>query len=217
MVPDGGVVRLEVSSELTLEARWDRPDHPTGVAVVCHPHPQHGGTMHVPLIAALAASLVDAGRAVLRFNFRGVGTSDGHWEEGIGEIDDVAAAVATASRQYRDLPVGIVGWSFGAMISLRWQARDGNTLAWAGVAPPIRLSTGGDLPDPEALPPARRLFIIGDRDQFTADEELRTYAKTSGAEFHLLRGSDHFFYFRERRVGRIVAAFLDGHELEDDA
>jgi alpha/beta superfamily hydrolase len=202
-------VRLETADGLTLEARWDTPQYgPSGAVVVCHPHPLHGGTMQVPLIRALTASLVDAGRAVLRFNFRGVGASDGVWDGGIGEVDDVAAAVATAGRTYPDLPLGLVGWSFGAMTSLRWQARDGNTLPWAGVAPPLRLSTGGDLPEPDELPPARRLFIIGDRDQFTADEDLAAYAADAGARFELLRGSDHFFYFRERRVGDLVAEFL---------
>jgi alpha/beta superfamily hydrolase len=204
-------VTITTVDGIGLESRWNLPaERPQGVAVLCHPHPLDGGTMNAPLMRAVTASLAEDGRAVLRFNFRGVGASEGRWGSGIGEVDDVAAAVAAARRRYPDLPLGLAGWSFGALTSLRWQARERSTLPWAGIAPPLRLSTGGDLPDPSVLAPARRLFIIGDRDQFTRDADLAEYARRAGGSFRLLQGSDHFFYFRERRVGSAVAGHLAG-------
>jgi hypothetical protein len=204
-------VTFATADGLALESRWDLPDSaPVQAVVLCHPHPLDGGTMHAPLMEAVTASLVEAGQAVLRFNFRGVGRSQGGWGAGIGEVDDVDAAVAEARRVHPGTPLGIAGWSFGAMTSLRWQAREGSRLPWAGIAPPLRLSTGGDLPDPGTLPPARRLFVIGDRDQFTRHEDLAEYARLAAADFRLLPGSDHFFYFRERRVGTAVAGHLAG-------
>lgn len=198
--------------DLVLEGRWELPDdgEPARVTVFCHPHPLQRGTMDAPLMRAVTGVLTDRGHAVLRFNFRGVGASEGTWSEGIGEQDDVAAAVGTAARARPDLPLGVTGWSFGAVTSLRWQHRDGSTLPWAGIAPALRLSTGGGAPEPDALPPARRLFLIGDRDQFTDADDLRTYAETAGGRVEVLEGSDHFFYFREPVVGGLVADHFDG-------
>ena len=207
---------LLTSDGLELESRWDLPDGPPGrVVVLCHPHPLDGGTMHAPLIRAIATTLVEDGCAVLRFNFRGVGGSQGRWGSGIGEVDDVDAAVAAARRDRPELPVGVAGWSFGALTSLRWQAREDSRLPWVGIAPPLQLSTGGRLPDPTTLAPAPRLLIIGDRDQFTDHADLDAYARSANAAFRLFEGSDHFFYFRERRVGRLVADHLAGRsEIE---
>ncbi|HSG80145.1 MAG TPA: alpha/beta fold hydrolase, partial [Acidimicrobiia bacterium] len=168
-----------------------------------------GGTMNAPLIRTVADALADHGHAVLRFNFRGVGRSEGEWDDGIGEQDDVAAAVGTAARAHPDLPLSVTGWSFGAATSLRWQYRDGSTLPWAGIASPVRLSSGGSLPPPSDLPPGRRLFVIGDRDQFTTVDDLREYAEAAGGRLEVLAGSDHFFHFRERAVADLVASHLD--------
>ncbi|MGI9602022.1 MAG: alpha/beta hydrolase, partial [Acidimicrobiales bacterium] len=107
-----------------LEARWDSPENATAAVVLCHPHPQHGGTMRAPLMHKVMKALTGNGLAVLRFNFRGVGTSKGEWSGGVGEMDDVAAAVAEARGGYDS--VAVAGWSFGAATSLRWQARDGD-------------------------------------------------------------------------------------------
>ena len=167
-------VTIEVD-DIRLAGRWDVPGDgdPTRVTVFCHPHPLQGGTMEAPLMRAVTAALVDAGHAVLRFNFRGVGDSTGTWGEGIAEQDDVAAAVGAAARTFPGFPLGVAGWSFGAVTSLQWQRRDGSTLPWAGIAPAVRLSTGGGVPSADELPPANRLFILGDRDQFTQIDELR--------------------------------------------
>jgi alpha/beta superfamily hydrolase len=164
--------------------------------------------MTAPLMVNVAGHLVGAGFAVLRFNFRGVGQSGGTWSNGVGETEDVAAAMATATTEHPDLPLGIAGWSFGAVTSLRWQAREGSTHAYAGIAPPVSSDLTPHLPQPHELAPARRTIIVGDRDQFVTVGDLEQYAGSIGGELRVMRGSDHFFYFREDRVANLVAEAL---------
>lgn len=206
------MTEITTADGLTLEGRWTLPQDgdASRVTVLCHPHPLHGGTMDSPLMRAIAGRLADHGHAVLRFNFRGVRGSEGSWGGGVAEQDDVAAAVGLAARTHPDLPLGVAGWSFGAATSLRWQYRDGSTLPWVGIGPPVELRDGGSLPPPGDLPPARRLFIIGDRDQFTTVEDLRAFTDAANARLEVLGGSDHFFHFRERVVADLAAAHFDG-------
>ena len=201
-------IELETHDTETLEARWDLPDDPTRAVVFCHPHPQQGGTMTAPLMEGITSFLVDAGIAVLRFNFRGVGRSTGVWGGGINELADVGAAVDHAKA--RQLTLSIAGWSFGAATSLRWQAVEHSDLTWVGIAPPVPPKYQLSMPGPEDLDPARRTIIIGDRDQLIDVDDCQTYAETIGAEFRLLAGSDHFFYFREERVAELMIPALIG-------
>ncbi len=196
------------SAALTLEARWDLPADPGSVVVLCHPHPQQRGTMNAPLMVAIADGLVARDFAVLRFNFRGVGKSEGEHDFGHGELDDVAAAVEAAGGNYPDLPLGVAGWSFGAVTSLRWQAREASRLPWVGIAPPVGSSRSLPLPNNDELAGARRTVILGDRDQFTTVSTTADYAASIGAEMQVISGSDHFFHFREERVARLVAEGL---------
>lgn len=196
------------ASGLSLEATWDLPEQPHQVVVLCHPHPQQRGTMNAPLMNSLAESLRGAGFAVLRFNFRGVGESEGEHDFGDGELEDVAAAVDVAAARFGDLRLGIAGWSFGAVTSLRWQARDKSDLDWVGVGAPVGSARSRPMPEPTSLAAARRTFIIGDRDQFASVDATREYADSIDASLEVLQGSDHFFYFREERVARLVAAGL---------
>lgn len=191
-----------------LEACWDLPSEPQRVAVLCHPHPQQRGTMNAPLMVSLTDALVARGFAVLRFNFRGVGESSGEHDFGHGEMEDVATAVTAAGRGYPGLDVGIAGWSFGAATSLRWQAQAQNQLPWVGIAPPINSSRSLPLPGADELAAAPRTVILGDRDQFATIEDSAEYSDSIDAELHVLKGSDHFFYFREERVAGLVAAGL---------
>jgi alpha/beta superfamily hydrolase len=196
---------LMTSDGIGLEARWDLPDGGAiGTVILCHPHPLMGGSMQVPLISTVGQALAGHGLAVLRFNFRGVGRSEGRWSGGDAEIEDVDAAVAAAAAAHPGIPSGLAGWSFGAQTALRWQARTGDRRRYAGIAPPIVLTGAAALPSPEALAPADRLFVIGDRDQLTPVDDLRTYARNTGARLEVLPGSDHFFHFREARVARLL-------------
>jgi len=201
-------VTIHVSTAVRLEGRWDVAEAAERVVVFCHPHPLQRGTMNAPLMIAVTRALVERGFAVLRFNYRGVGASTGAWDDGRGEVDDVAAAAALAAATYPDLPQRVAGWSFGAVMSLRWQARDGSTLPWAGIAPPVGSDRTPPMPEPPELTPAPRMIIVGDRDQFTTVAAVEAYAASIGASVEVLQGSDHFFYFREARVGDHVAEAL---------
>ncbi len=204
------VDRADGAAGIELEARWDLPATPRQVVVLCHPHPLQRGSMHAPLMAALAEGLVGQDFAVLRFNFRGVGNSTGTHDSGDGEVADVAAAVDAAEHAYPALPIGVAGWSFGAVTSLHWQARDQSRLPWVGIAPPVNNARSRPLPQRTELTEASRLLILGDRDQFTTVEDTQEYARAIGAELRVLKGSDHFFYFREEKVAGLVAAGLSG-------
>ena len=164
--------------------------------------------MNAPLMVSIAESLAHEGFAVMRFNFRGVGESEGEHDFGDGEMDDIAAAVRVAADRFGELPLGLAGWSFGAVTSLRWQARDGDGLSWVGVATPVGSTRSKEMPDPGTLATARRTMILGDRDQFASVEDTQTYADSIGADLEVLKGSDHFFYFREEKVAKLVAAGL---------
>ena len=206
MIGEPHRLRFPSSGGVELEARWDELPAPHTALVFCHPHPQHGGTMTAPLMHKVTRALVRQGFSLLRFNFRGVGASTGAWGGGEDEVDDVEAAVSQAMRTRRELPVALAGWSFGAATALAWQARDGDTTPFAGIAPPVVSDVIERLPPPAALQPASRHFVLGDRDQFVTVEELETYAKAIGASLSVIAGSDHFFHFREEQVAQLVAA-----------
>ena len=164
--------------------------------------------MTAPLMSAVTVHLVDAGFAVLRFNFRGAGASEGVHGGGVAELADIDAAVAEAEAEYPRVPQRIAGWSFGAAVALLWQAERGDDRPYAGIAPPVDTDLTPPLPDPGSLEPARRVFVIGDRDQFTAVSALEGYAARIGASVEVVKGSDHFFYFREERVADALATAL---------
>ena len=132
------------------------------------------------------------------------GTHDG----GIAEIDDVAAATAHAQARFPDLEFGVAGWSFGAAAALRWHTRDRSRLNYVGIAPGIGRDSGRRFPEPRDLHPAVRTIIVGDRDQLVPAEAIIEYGHSIGATVHILKGSDHFFYFRERKVACLLASGL---------
>jgi alpha/beta superfamily hydrolase len=205
---DSLVNSIRVSSSVELESRWDVPDTPQRGVVLCHPHPLHRGTMTVPLFEAITADLLTRSVAVLRFNFRGVGRSTGEHDGGLAEIDDVAAAVAHAHERFPELEFGVAGWSFGAGTALRWHARDRSEHNYVGIAPGVGPSASQRLPDPSSLHDIPRTIIVGDRDQLVPAPMVIEYAEKAGATLHILKGSDHFFYFREQKVACLLAAGL---------
>src|SRR5580692_6857436 len=104
-----------------LEALLEEPDEmaPREAALVCHPHPQHGGTMHNKVVYRIARGLRRAGAVVLRFNYRGVNLSEGAYDHGEGELEDARAALTLLRERYPDLPVTLAGFSFGSRIALQ--------------------------------------------------------------------------------------------------
>ncbi len=104
----------------------EEPEHqePVEAALVCHPHPLHGGTMHNKVVYRLARGLRKSGCVVLRFNFRGVNLSEGEYDHGVGEVDDALAGLAELRSRYLGLPALVAGFSFGSRVALRLAKKD---------------------------------------------------------------------------------------------
>jgi len=188
-----------------LEARLGPVTAPTGGFVVCHPHPLYGGDMDNPVVIRAAEVARAAGYATLRFNFRGVGASDGVHDKGRGEQDDVTAAMAElASRLRVGRPVGVIGYSFGAFAAAR-AARPGDA-ALGLIAPPIGMYDFGFLQPG----PGRALLVAGTQDPYCSVDALRGLAEVAAAEARVVEGADHFFFGKLYPLGEAIAAWLAG-------
>src|SRR5438477_12512170 len=160
-------VQLQTADGLTLEGELHVPDGVHAAAVLAHPHPLHGGNMRSIVIGALFAGLPAAGVAALRFNFRGVGASEGTHDNGRAERLDVVAAVGGLGGRGRDLPLVLGGWSFGADTSLA--VDDARHAGWFAVAPPLRHTDSVTA----ASDPRPKLLAVPERDQFRSPESAR--------------------------------------------
>jgi uncharacterized protein len=207
-------VRFETSDRVLLEGEL-RADGPAwGSAVVCHPHPQHGGSKDHPLLWAIRNALAQRGLAVLAFNFRGVMGSDGSYGGGVAELRDVRAAIDRV-RQAAEGPTFVAGWSFGAFVALSEALEDDRVgaLGLVGLVtirgPRMALP---ELHDTETLAGLGRpvLFVSGDADPFSPADDVRELASwIPGARTVIVEGTDHFFWKREREVGDMIADFAE--------
>jgi len=165
---------------------------PVAAAVVCHAHPLQGGMMHFKVVFRAAKGLQSAGLAALRFNFRGVGRSEGTYDHGAGEQEDVRAALFEVEDRYPGLPLVLGGFSFGSVMALRVAARDRRVRAVISLGYPIALEE-----DRSHLAgiTAPRLFVQGERDQYGPGEALRALAEAlpPPREIVVIPGADHFF------------------------
>jgi len=197
--------------EIQLEGILGRPGSAASSAgvVICHPHPQMGGSMDNNVVYALFEAFAGQGYTALAFNFRGTGRSGGSHQGGEGEIRDVLAAVDFLHRQAPagGLPLGLAGYSFGAWIALQAAARAGGTVRCAGaVAPPLEMLPFDFLPRLD-LP----VFLVwGDRDPFcpsdkASDRLLRTETG-SRREGRVIPGADHFLLGREPEAAAFLCA-----------
>ena len=176
-----------------LEALLEEPDHvePRMCAVVCHPHPLFGGTMHNKVVYRMARGLRYAGIVVLRFNFRGVGRSAGEHAHLEGEIEDARAALAWLRERYPDLPYGLAGFSFGSRVITRLGcAAPGASFLMAAGFP-----TRWGAPDYLETCPAPKIFIQSTNDQYGPRAELEAMFERFAAPKQLLwlDAADHFF------------------------
>jgi uncharacterized protein len=184
-------IRIPVAG-LTLDGRLAVPPHAATGAVVCHPHPQYGGSMDNDLVVALTRALGAAGLATLRFDFRGVGASGGAYDHGRGEVEDVRAAAATLRTRLGVPRILLVGYSFGSVMALQAGSADaGGVAGIVAIGPPVRMMTL-DFLKGSSVPLA---FVSGDRDQFcplaTLGAMREQVAPTSGLA--VIAGADHFF------------------------
>ena len=174
--------------------------------VLAHPHPQYGGTMHTKVVYQAAKAFTRIGCAVLRFNFRGVGTSEGSWDEGRGEMDDFRAGVAFMSDRYRDLPMWSAGMSFGAWISLTVGAEDAGISTLLGIAPPLSRY------DFERVRASEKpkFYIQGERDELCPLKEMQEfYARSSDPkELVVVDAADHLFDGKVLEVGDAIEDLL---------
>jgi alpha/beta superfamily hydrolase len=162
---------------------------PATAAVLCHPHPQYGGSMRAGIIGDLFRALPAAGVTTLRFNFRGVERSEGHWDEGRAERGDVAAAVDTLAAVTPDLPLALVGWSFGADMAL--SVHDPRVRGWCAIAPPLHSATGLDETGTDPRP---KHLVLGERDDVVpVDRVLAATAEWIATTHDVVPGASHFF------------------------
>ena len=183
--------RLKVAGPAgDIECALDMPGSaPRGLAVVCHPHPQHGGTMDNKVVQTLARAFVQLGYAALRFNFRGVGASAGAWAHGPGEIDDALAVVA--SQRAPGQPLVLAGFSFGAYVASNVAAR----LAEAGT-PAERLVLVGPAASRfgVAAVPADTLVLHGEADDVVPLSAVFDWARPQALPVTVIPGAGHFFH-----------------------
>ena len=196
---------LRTSDGLTLEAESAEPSGAArAVAVLCHPHPQYGGTMRSIVTSALFEGLPAAGIACLRFNFRGVEGSDGAHSEGRDEPLDVIAAIDAVAD--RGLPIVVVGWSFGGDIALT--IHDARLAAWVGIAPPLRFRAASDYAavGADARP---KLLVLGAHDEFRSPPEIKAdVAQWNNTRVEVIAGASHFFVGRTEKVVDSVRRFV---------
>jgi alpha/beta superfamily hydrolase len=195
---------------LTLEGVLSFPsDAPSSPgAVVCHPHPEYGGDMNNNVVWGIRNALVSEGFAVLRFNFRGVGASQGCHGQGRGEVEDVVSALSFLKSQpmVDGDCVYMAGYSFGAWVGLRAACSAENLRAVAGIAPPFGM-LDFDFLENISSP---ILVVSGDQDDFCNLKALEdTFEKISSPKKKIIvRGTDHFYWGREDEVGKAVRAFF---------
>ena len=190
--------------ELILELPSDAAV--TGAVVVCHPHPQHGGTMHNKVAHTLARSFVRSGFAALRFNFRGTEGSAGSYDNGVGELDDALAALDWLAQQYPNVPLWLGGFSFGAAIAVR-AAVSTTVSGLISVAPAIYRFADGL----EQQPECPWLVIQGDEDELVeVDETIAWFNSLApGPELLVVPGAEHFFHGRLGDLRGAVREFVE--------
>ena len=175
-------------------------------AVVCHPHPLFGGTMHNKVVYNAAKALDALGLAVLRFNFRGAGMSEGKHDRGIGEREDVRAALDLLAAEFPKTPLLVAGFSFGCWVGLRVGCEDTRVQALIGLGAPVNSSDFSYLN--RCSKP--KLFVHGSKDQFGDAEKLRSLVASLPGENKLVvvDGADHFFQGKLEQVDRAIADWV---------
>jgi len=188
----GPAGRIEVATDAP-------PATARGVAVLCHPHPLHGGTMDNKVVQTLARAFVQLGYRAVRFNFRGVGGSQGRWDHGTGEVDDALAVIAAWREPAAPLALG--GFSFGGYVAAQAAAK----LAATGAQRP-RLVLVGPATSTFAVPavPADSLVIHGEADDVVPLQATLDWARPQGLPVVVLPGVGHYFHGQLTRLRDLV-------------
>jgi alpha/beta superfamily hydrolase len=200
-------ISLTTPDGVTLEAELGMgSESPRCAMVLCHPHPQYGGTMRSIVISALFDALPSRGVACLRFNFRGVEGSGGEHDFGnLERVDAETAVAALAGHVSTDLPLILTGWSFGADMAL--SVRHGRVTAWMAIAPP--LVSVHDL-DGLANDPRPKLLALAQHDEYRDPSEVTAVAERwANTDVHVVGGASHFFMGRTDRLVELAGGYVD--------
>ena len=186
-----------------LQQSPSAPD-PAGVALLCHPHPLHGGTMDNKVVHTLARSFLSLECVAVRFNFRGVGDSAGSYGDGVGETEDAVAVAAWARLQWPELRLYLGGFSFGALVALRATPQlsaDGLVT----VAPPVA-KIAGRIDQPRCP----WLVVQGDADDVVDADEVVEWLNTlePGPDLRIMSDAEHFFHGRLNELRHNVVEFF---------
>lgn len=190
-----------------LEAILMYPDvEPVAAAVVCHAHPLQGGIMHFKVVFRAAKALQRQGLAALRFNFRGVGTSEGTHDQGRGEQEDVKAALGEMEGRFPGLPLVLGGFSFGSLMALRASATDPRPRAVFALGFPVGLLTDATFVERVHAP---RLFVQGDHDTIGPPDQLRALVERlpEPRKLAIIEGADHFFTGKLEELEETIASW----------
>jgi uncharacterized protein len=186
---------------------WTAPaGGPAFVAVVCHPHPLYGGTMHNKVVFQAAKRLHDFGVPVLRFNFRGAGLSEGVHDKGRGEQEDVRAAIDYLAEEFPGRPILVAGFSFGSSVGLRVGCVDTRVAELIGLGLPANVADFTFLQ--ECAKP--KLIVQGGNDQYGTREKIEALFSTLAEPKRLVivEGAEHFFTGQLDEAGAAITAWL---------
>ena len=218
------VERLTLSGPAgALEARVETPSGdaagaalgaaPVAFGVICHPHPLYGGTLDNKVVYTLARAFLECGVPAVRFNFRGVGTSSGRYDEGRGETEDALAAIAFGRHRWPGAALWLAGFSFGAAIALRAAPRAAPEKLVV-VSPGItRVAMDGVVP-----PRCRWLLVQGDADEVIDPAAVLQWARRQsaapgiGPDIRVFPGGGHFFHGRLNELRQVVVQFVTSRD-----
>lgn len=198
-------LRLATADGLSLEAELDVPAGARAAVVLAHPHPQHGGSMRSLVTSELFRTLPAERMAVLRFNFRGVGTSEGSYGGGVDEASDIVAAIDALTANVDARPVVLCGWSFGGDVSLT--VLDERLAGWFLIAPTLRI-----LPADSYVAghdPRPKLLAVPEHDDFRPPDSARE--ATTGwvnTRIEVVAGADHFLVGRTAKAAALLVDFV---------
>jgi alpha/beta superfamily hydrolase len=185
-----------------------------GVALVLHPHPLYGGTMHNKVVYRAAAALNDAGLAVLRINFRGAGQSTGTHDEARGEREDARAGLAYLAEHYPGEEIVLAGFSFGARVGLEVGASDDRVVRLIGIGTPVNMY------DFEFLKACRKplLLVHGEHDEYGSLRGLRElvagFQPDANVQLRVIQGTGHFFEGRLDEMKKAITEWITMQESQ---
>jgi len=191
-----------------IEGLWSDPGTPLPAAVICHPHPAHGGSLHSKVVHTVYRVLDRAGHPTIRFNFRGVGRSEGQYSGWNGETGDVAAAAAFARERTGRREIWVAGFSFGAWIGLQWALLDSGVARFVALGLPAN-NHGFEFLDRLPWPLA---IVQGERDQYGSPAALAAlttqWERLGPVAVKIVAGADHFFTGKLAEVEQALKEIL---------